>query len=1849
RRRPAASLAALAAASACAIAAQGLVVAAPAQAATVAFSNPIAVDCDTLYSAGTTRVYSYDLSNQSARQVELAARSSALPSGFGSGITTMAIGYQPAEAGGDGLLHTYLWAWNGDGLTIDVPNGQSVGSVFRVPMPPSTEPAASRSGYSGGEVNQLTGEIYFSGYEDTYLSASFRMLRYNPIDGTAVHSGAIRPKTESDRLTGSAGKVSSDMAVDAEGNVYVIAGTGTGVKWLVRIVPGREGEWTYSRVVRITWGSTTFSGSDMWGLAFLDGTLYVALGGTVLWRLDPISGVAARIKTGLPDSRDLATCQTAPVARGTVYQDRDGDGVIAGDADPGLAGVSIELYDADARRLDDPANPRVTDGAGGYSYILNSASSDFYVRVRQPQVPVGAGAVNAAQTWAGVSEGVANPVTAYCATGQPGGDLAEQTRSGPCRGARADGIDASNGVNGALAERALIFSKVHVTTSTEVAVADFAVTGAASHGDAPATFGTAVADAGPSHLAGSAARAVWLGPTVTTSEDGQPSADADADPGDDGVFIELGGAEVPLGEAIVVAGRTYPIRVAVSGPSASLAQVTGWIAPLEARGAAPTRFPSAPFMAGQPGPDGALRGTWTVPATAPAGPTGSVYARFRVATAAGLGSTDIPPYPPAPGGASADSLPWRVDGEVEDYRVQVATGAVRLSAVTRQRAGGPFQLRLGNVSGAAPSSDTESLTTEAPDQVARSTATHLIAAAGTPVEIALASAPLGWAFDSAACAADGAPLAPSVAPHSVVIEAADVEVGRDIACELAFRQVPNGLISSFAAADAEPRTADGRSAHTLTATVRAADGAALAGAHVAFEIDPAAGAELSAPDCVTGSRGECPVRVTAAAAGRYSVWAWATGAAGVPEPLGAGPATVDFAAGPPDQAQSQASATTGPRRADGADRHTVTLVLRDANANPVTGAAASIQPAAQPAGGVTFEGVRETAGAPGEYTFTVASTWAGPVQVTAGHDGLDWPLGAVTALFEPGPPAYGPGQTELTGTDGWVRTTGGGESYHEAVVVVRDAQGNPVPGAPVELALAGVGTLAPGSSLGGLTDAAGRHAIRVVSASRAGMATVTARAGEPGAAATADITNGGAAPAGLVLHFVSGVVSPADSRFELGAGGARLADGVAQHSVTVTLRDSNGTAVDSQVDAVEIAVSGTGGLGSGGASPFREVADGVYEATVTSTVAGAKSVAVRWAGVEIALADPSSPGTIVFEAGAVAPGNSDFSVSRTPRVVADGQDGNSQWLTVVLRDAFSNPIPAVRIDPADLAAEALLASDAAVSARVGPFEAAGPEGEFRARVTSTVAGVFAVAVGFQGVSVPVAPGAGGDTQFVAGPADPGASRLAVPGTPVEAGQTVEATVEARDATGNPVGGVGVRLWTEPPIDLPGGGLATTSAAGQAVVALSTVAAGVYAVHAEIAGAGELPGQPPAAVFQAGAPDPTLSRLTGSSGTRVADGVGFHAAVATVLDRHGNPVVGAGVEFEIAGVGVLAPGQDAAGLAGENGDYGIRLVSPARLGQARVTARVGRPGEPVATALTNGGAGPAELSLAFAAGEPDPAKSSLTLSREQAAAGETVLAAVTVRDASGNPVGDVPVDIRTNSETALPGGEAVTDASGEAAVALATVKAGSYQIEAWIRGQDGQVGGSPAPLAFGPGAIDLARTTLSGSVDRVVLADGVATHSVSARVVDAHANPVSGATVDFAVAGAGRLAPGQTAAGTVDAAGRREVTIVSAAGVGEAVVTARVRAPGSTAHSDITNGGTGPASLSLPFTAGDPDPANSTLALAPASVTAGGPATAGVQVNDQAGNPVGGVPVRVWTAPALDLPGDGRAVTDAAGR
>ena len=332
---------------------------------------------------------------------------------------------------------------------------------------------------------------------------------------------------------------------------------------------------------------------------------------------------------GLGDLEIL--CDAAPIEIGNrVWNDLNGNG-IQDPGEPGLNGLTVSLQS--------PTNTVATVTSGDGNYYFNVSPTTAYTLTLTPPSGMSVTAANAASlTGATATSNHAISDTIDSDAALVGGQATIYYTTG------------SAGQN----NHSLDFGFTQ-PVSGRVDILNTAPTAASSsdYGDAPDSYGTLLASNGPRHQIASILR---IGAQIDGEADGQPSVLADGD-NNNGIPNDEDGVQfkTPLrpGAAAVVAVGTHQ-------PLNTDAHLSAWIDfNQDGHFDASEQIATDDLLTGNPiniaTPFDAIR--FDIPANALPGFT---YARFRLCTAAGDCNT--------PNGAAAD-------GEVEDYRVQIATVA----------------------------------------------------------------------------------------------------------------------------------------------------------------------------------------------------------------------------------------------------------------------------------------------------------------------------------------------------------------------------------------------------------------------------------------------------------------------------------------------------------------------------------------------------------------------------------------------------------------------------------------------------------------------------------------------------------------------------------------------------------------------------------------------------------------------------------------------------------------------------------------------------------------------------------------------------------------------------------------------------------------------------------------------------------------------------------------------------------------------------------------------------------------------------------------------------------------------
>lgn len=861
-------------------------------------------------------------------------------------------------------------------------------------------------------------------------------------------------------------------------------------------------------------------------------------------------------------------------------------------------------------------------------------------------------------------------------------------------------------------------------------------------------------------------------------------------------------------------------------------------------------------------------------------------------------------------------------------------------------------------------------------------------------------------------------------------------------------------------------------------------------------------------------------------------------------------ATVDvaFGAGVASATTSEISATPTSLTADGGSKSVVTVTLRDANGNALTtgGATVTIAGTLGTVGTVTDNG-------DGTYTadFT-AGTLIGTAALTFTVAGTPATAQATIQLV---PGAADPSTAIIVATPEQI--TADGASTADVKVTLLDAFGNQLGGGTDVVAFTtSAGTIGTASNLGD-----GTYLAELTSTTTAGeVATISFS------------VNGSPATAQATVTFVPGALDPTASTITT-ANSVITADGLSTTTVTVTMIDAYGNPLTTGGAVVQI-FTDYGTIG-----PVTDNLDGTYSAVLTSTVGvGTATLTFR-----VGVADGSTTAEVDFVAGLPDPGTSTIAAS-VPTIIANGT--STSVVTVTLKDSVGNLV-------GSSGAAIAIATDRGTVSATTP----NGDGTYSATLTSaTTAGVATLSFTLDTVA-----GASTTTvEFVPGAADPGSSLISASPVSIEANGMANATVTVTlvDAFGNPlVSGGGVvtiatTAGTVGVVNSNGDGTYTAQLTSSTVAEVATVS---FAVDAA-------PATATATVsFVPGAVDPTLSTITASPATLVADGTSSSVLTVILKDGQGNTLAAGGETVVMSStLGALSAVTD-----NNDGTYTAVLTSTTSVGAADIT-------------FTVGGVSATDFAtVLFLPGAASTATSTISASPTTVVADGVSTSTVTVqlRDANGNLLTSSggTVVILSSAGTISPATDHLDGTYTAQLTAPVTPATANLTFTV-----SGGTADNSATVSFVPGPVSATSSTIAPSVTQVEV-DTSSTVTITVTARDALGNP-TGASV-------GPVTMSTTLG-----------TLGPVTDVGDGTYTAQLNAPtlADVAVVSFTiNSTPGTETATVTFLPGVASPGVSTITVMPDSIVADGSSTSTVTVKlfDGQGNPLttGGDTVTVATS------------------
>lgn len=551
------------------------------------------------------------------------------------------------------------------------------------------------------------------------------------------------------------------------------------------------------------------------------------------------------------------------------------------------------------------------------------------------------------------------------------------------------------------------------------------------------------------------------------------------------------------------------------------------------------------------------------------------------------------------------------------------------------------------------------------------------------------------------------------------------------------------------------------------------------------------------------------------------------------------------------------------------------------------------------------------------------------------------------------------------------------------------------------------------------------------------------------------------------VTFIAGAASASTS--SIAGTGPVPADGSSTSTIVITLLDAFSNPVIGTTPT--FSATNSGSTNTYGACSATD-SSGVSNCTLSSTYAETKTLSIT-APVSV------TGSTVVFEAGAISVANSN--ITGTGPVVADGVATST--ITISLKDASNNGVAGVT--------PTFAATNTGSTNSYGTCSVSDSNGESTCTLTSTKAETKTL-----NIATPINR-SGGTVQFIAGSASTSTSTITGTGPVVADGSaTSSVTITLLDAFNNPIAG------TTPTFDATNTGTtnnygtcSSTNASGVSTCTLASLKAEVktLSITSPVTKADGT------VTFTAGTAVAANSTITGT-GPVPADGSSTSTVTITLMDMNNNAVAGVVPTFSATDTGTT----NSYGTCSATDASGISTCTLTSLMSETKTLSITAP-------VTKTGG-----TVVFTAGAPVAINSTITGSGPVLANGvATSTVTITLRDAANTPVeGQVPTFVATNTgNTNVYGTCSATDSSGISTCTLksTTAEVKTLSIVTPVSKSDGTV-------TFTAGSAVASTSLISGTTN--VIADGVATSTITISLNDAFNNPVSGITPTFTATNTG---------------------------------------------------------------------------------------------------------------------------------
>lgn len=663
---------------------------------------------------------------------------------------------------------------------------------------------------------------------------------------------------------------------------------------------------------------------------------------------------------------------------------------------------------------------------------------------------------------------------------------------------------------------------------------------------------------------------------------------------------------------------------------------------------------------------------------------------------------------------------------------------------------------------------------------------------------------------------------------------------------------------------------------TYTATVKDANGNPVPNVPVEWKTDLGS---LSGSIVQTDSSGSASVTLKGTKAGIAKVTASLNGAA----PVSA--SNVTFTADSTSAGIGSGDVTVDKTTvvANNTDVATFSALVKDGKGNPVPNFVVNWKTSKG-----TLSGSTTMTNASGVATVTLKDTAAGAATVTA-QSGTSSAINAPVVDFTPDSTTAAIGSGDLTVDKTSIVANNTDLATYTSVV--KDANGNPVPGVTVTWAT-DLGVISSPTSV---TDSSGQ-ATTTLKGTQAGSAQVTAS------------VNGGtpvnAARVTLTADSTSAAVGSGDISVDKTTLVANATDAATYSAV---VKDANGNVVPG------VTVNWTTDKGALSGSTSVTGTDGVAKITLSSTVAGDAQVAVKIGSS----ASVNAP-LVNFTADSATAGidSGDLTVDKTTLVA-----NNTEFATytAIVKDAGGNLVPGASVS--------WTTSNGTLS---GATSTTGTDGKATITLKSAKAGDAQVTATINGT-----PTNASNVTFTAdtSTAAIGSGDLTVDKTTVVANDTDVATYTAlvKDANGNAVPNIAISWATD--LGSLSAATSNTGVDGKATITLKGTKAGDAAVKASVNGASQTA---TVVTLIADVTTASVTNLTASLTKMTGTGTESSVLTVTVKDAHGNAIPAGQPVTWTTTLGTLA---DATTQTDANGQSSTTLSNTTASGNSNATATV----------------------------------------------------------------------------------------------------------------------------------------------------------------------------------------------------------------------------------------------------------------------------------------------------------------------